>query len=185
MKKFLKISFLVVLVVGMFTGCGGASTTHPGTPNLVKDQVIYVKSTASIAKGSNIDEEVNAKCTIPKNLVAHVLKYSKKIGVKIVVKDDIRADEYELKLFLVEVVSQGNIIVGRNEHVVISASIVKGNDVIYSMGAARVTGGGAFGNFKSFCSVLDVATNKLGEDTANWVANPYKDVKLGDTKLIK
>ena len=185
MKNFLKFSFLIALVVGLFTGCGGASTTHPGTPNMVANKIIYVKPMSSISKNANIDKEINAKCTIPKDLVGYVVQHSAKAGVKIVIKEDIKPDEYQLKLSLVEAVSQGNLMVGRNEHIVISASIVQGDKEFYSLRAARVTGGGMFGDYKSFCSVLDVATDKLGEDIVNWVASPYKDAKLGDTNLIE
>jgi hypothetical protein len=46
--------------------------------------------------------------------------------------------------------------------------------------ARRVSRGGAFGGFKGSCDVLERVVTAIGNDLAEWLANPTDEAKLGD-----
>ena len=68
---------------------------------------------------------------------------------------------------------------------VIEGSLIKGGTKYSSFKAARRSGGGFFGGYRSSCSVLAKITKALGQDTASWLVDPYDNAKLGDVQLIR
>ncbi len=151
----------------------------------LRGKTIYIRPLVSYAPRSNVQRNIKEECTLPKALSDSILKNSKNNGLDVRVKRKIRRNEFELKVQIEEAVSAGNAFVGHNKFVTISGAIVKGNKVYYTFDAARLSGGGYFGAYRSSCSVLGRIAKALGKDVAIWLRNPYDNAKLGDTQLIR
>jgi hypothetical protein len=137
------------------------------------------------APRARVKANIKQECTLPEALAKDIAKYAAEQGLNVVVKDKIKPNEYELKVQIEEAISAGNAAIGHNKYVVISGSIVKGETRYYSFDAARLSGGGYFGAYRSSCSVLGGIARRLGKDTALWLSNPYNGAELGDTQLIR
>jgi hypothetical protein len=148
-------------------------------------KTLYIKPMATYSPNSRVSSKIKTECTLPKAISDSIIQFSKNSGVNIKVKNNIRPNELELKIQIEDAVSSGNAFVGHNKFVDISGSIVKGNTVYYTFDAARRSGGGYFGAYRSSCSVLGRIAKALGKDISYWLSNPYDNAKMGDTELIR
>jgi hypothetical protein len=148
-------------------------------------KTLYIKPMATYSPNSRVSSKIKTECTLPKAISDSIIQFSKNSGVNIKVKNNIRPNELELKIQIEDAVSSGNAFVGHNKFVDISGAIVKGNTVYYTFDAARRSGGGYFGAYRSSCSVLGRIAKALGKDISYWLSNPYDNAKMGDTELIR
>ncbi len=148
-------------------------------------KTIYIKSMVPFAPNSRVKANIKQECTIPTALANDIAKYAAAQGINIEIKDNIKPNELELKVQIDRAVSAGNAAIGHNKFVVISGVIMKGNTRYYSFDAARLSGGGYFGVYRSSCSVLGGIARRLGKDVASWLTNPYDRAELGDVQLIR
>ncbi len=148
-------------------------------------KTIYIRPLVNYAPRSNVRRNIKEECTLPKALSDNIVKNSLNNGLDVRIKRRIRRNEFQLKVQIEEAVSAGNAFVGHNKFVVISGAITKGKRVYYTFDAARLSGGGYFGAYRSSCSVLGRIAKALGKDVAIWLKNPYDNAKLGDTQLIR
>ncbi len=148
-------------------------------------KTIYVKPEILYTLNSRVSDAIKQECTIPQALSKNILKKSIEIGINIESKRDIKTNEIELKIEIIDAVSSGNAIIGHSKFMVITGSLVKGGTKYASFKAARHSGGGFFGGYRSSCSVLSKITKALGQDTAGWLMNPIDGAKLGDVQLIR
>jgi len=151
----------------------------------LKGKTIYIKTMVPYAPHSRVQANIKQECTLPDALSKDIAKYAAEQGLNVVAKNNIKANEYELQVQIENAVSAGNAAIGHSKFVVISGGIVKGNTEYYSFDAARLSGGGYFGAYRSSCSVLGGIARRLGKDTALWLSNPYDGAQLGDTQLIR
>ncbi len=148
-------------------------------------KTIYIKPLVDYSPKSNVPRNIKEECTLPKALSNNIVKNSLNNGLNVRVKRKIKRNNLQLKVQIEEAVSAGNAFTGHNKFVVISGAIVKGKKVYYTFEAARLSGGGYFGAYRSSCSVLGRIAKALGKDVAIWLKNPYDGAKLGDTQLIR
>ncbi len=151
----------------------------------IKGKTVYIKTMIEFSPKSNVARNIKKECTLPKALADSIVKYSANSGVNVEFKNHIKPNELELKVQIEEAISAGNAVVGHNKFVVISGKLVKGKTKYYSFDAARLSGGGYWGAYRSSCSVLGKIAKALGKDVANWLSNPYNNALMGDTQLIR
>lgn len=156
----------------------GGALTLQGKTIYIKPEIIYTSN-------SRVSTAIKQECTIPQALSENVLKKSIAQGIEIEVKRDIKPTDIELKIEIIDAVSAGNAAIGHNKFMVIEGSLIKGGTKYSSFKAARRSGGGFFGGYRSSCSVLAKITKALGQDTAGWLVDPYDGAKLGDIQLIR
>ena len=161
------------------------STFKKGKEVNLEGKTIYIKTMSPYAPNSRVQTNIKQECTLPDALSKDIAKYAAEQGLTVIAKNDIKANEYELQVQIENAVSAGNAAIGHNKFVAISGAIVKGNTQYYSFDAARLSGGGYFGVYRSSCSVLGGIARRLGKDTALWLVNPYDGAELGDTQLIR
>ncbi len=151
----------------------------------LEGRTIYIRPMVQYAPNSRVARNIKEECTVPKALAESIAKYSQAIGVDVEVKDRIGKNDLELIVKIEEAISAGNAFVGHRKFIVISGMLVKGKKIYYSFDAARLSGGGYFGAYRSSCSVLGRIARALGKDVANWLSNPYDKAMMGDTQLIR
>jgi len=151
----------------------------------LRGKTIYIKPLVGYSPRSNVKRNIKEECTLPKALSNSIVKNSINNGLDVRVKRNIRKNKFELRVQIEQAVSAGNAFVGHNKFVTISGAITKGNKVYYTFDAARLSGGGYFGAYRSSCSVLGRIAKALGKDVAIWLKNPYDNAQLGDTQLIR
>lgn len=148
-------------------------------------KTIYIKPYTRFAPNSKIAQNIKNECTLQKAITDSIIKYSSNSGVTFIVKNNIKPNELQLKVQIEQAISSGNAAIGHNKFVSISGKIVKGNTQYYSFDAARLSGGGYFGAYRSSCSVLGRIASALGKDISIWLGNPYNNAMMGDTHLIR
>ena len=168
------------------------ATVTPSTAHLKKSgevsiegKTIYVKSIIPYAQNAPVATNIKTECIIDKQLSEFIVSNAQANGMNIVVKDNIGKDDLELKVEIIDAVSRGGAFRGHNKYVTISGALVKGDKVYQSFKAARISGGGFWGAYKSSCAVLGRTVKALGNDVAIWLSSPMDGAKLGDTYLIR
>ncbi len=186
--------------IGM-NNAAGTATTMATTPVVVKsatskkykkggtlnlqNKTVYIRPEIVYTAKSRVSTAVKQECTIPQALSENIVQKALAQGIQIEVKNNIKPTDIELKIDIIDVVSAGNAAIGHNKFMVIEGYLVKGGTKYSSFKAARRSGGGYFGSYRSSCSVLGRITKALGQDTAGWLTNPYDGARLGDVQLIR
>ncbi len=78
--------------------------------------------------------------------------------------------------------SSGNAFIGHRKSVAAKGKLYEGGKLIGSFRVSRVSGGGAFGNYKGSCAVIHGCGRAVGKDIARWLAAPVDGARLGDLK---
>ena len=162
-----------------------ASTYKKGSKIDLNGKTIYIKAMVQFSPNSRVKANIKQECTLQDAVASDIVKSAASQGLNIVVKNSIKPNELELKVQIENAVSAGNAAIGHSKYVVISGAIVKGKTKYYSFDAARLSGGGYFGAYRSSCSVLGGISRRLGKDVAGWLQNPYDRAELGDVQLIR
>ena len=181
--------------IGMSSAAGMATSMNTtskvtkkykkGTKLNLQGKTIYVKPEIRYTSNSRVSAAIKQGCTIPQALSQNIVKKAIAQGIQIEVKRDIKPTDIELKIEIIDAVSSGNAVIGHNKFMVIKGTLVKGGTSYSSFKAARHSGGGFFGGYRSSCSVLGKITKALGQDTAGWLVEPFNGAKLGDVQLIR
>lgn len=151
----------------------------------IKKQPIYISPAIVYTSNSRVSTAIKQECTIPQTLSKHILEKTANKGINVQAKQKISSKELELKIEILEAVSAGNAAIGHSKYIVIEGYLTKNNVKYQSFKAARHSGGGAFGAYRSSCSVLGRITSALADDIANWLINPQDNALLGDVQLIR
>jgi hypothetical protein len=151
----------------------------------LEGKTIYIKPVAPYLKGAPIASNIKSECSINEQLVQFIVESAQEKGLNVVKKENIGPDELELKVAITDAVSRGNAFSGHRKYTSIAGSVVKGDTQYYSFQAARLSGGGFFGAYKSSCSVLGRTVETMGNDVALWLATPVDNAKLGDAHLLR
>jgi hypothetical protein len=69
---------------------------------------------------------------------------------------------------------------GHHKSMAIKGKLYEGGEVIDNFKDRRISMGGALGQFKGNCSVLERITKEIGNDVSTWLKEPTKNAKLGD-----
>jgi len=151
----------------------------------LQNKTIFIRPFIAYTSKSRVSSAIKQECTIPKALSENIVKKALEQGIQIEVKNNIKPNEIELKIEILNAVSAGNAAIGHNKFMIIEGSLIKGKTKYSSFKAARLSGGGYFGAYRSSCSVLARVTKALGHDTATWLIDPFDDARLGDVQLIR
>ena len=84
-------------------------------------------------------------------------------------EDKVPAKGRYLQLRIESAMSQGNAFTGHHKQVTTSAHLYQNGKEVGQTTLSRDSMGGAFGGYKSSCSVLRRCTSTLGKDIAAWV----------------
>lgn len=158
---------------------------NKGTKLNLEGKTIYIKPQIVYTSKSRVSTAIKQECTLPQALSDNIVQKAISLGINIEVKRDIKPNDIELKIEIIDAVSSGNAFIGHNKFMTIEGSLVKGGTKYSSFQAARLSSGGYFGAYRSSCSVLGRITKALGSDTAGWLMDPFDGAKLGDVQLIR
>ncbi len=189
MFRNLKSLLLGLVVLSLIVGCGGPPrpgfSKKPQKTTLSADaQTIYISSKASY--DGPIADNIKAECKIDSQVVDFIQSYASKHNINVVIDGKPKSTDTVLKISIIDAISGRAMgFGGHNKYVVISGKLYNGKKLKSSFKAARRSGGGYFGSYRSSCSVLGSCAKTLGRDTADWLANPTDGAKLGDDYLIK
>ena len=151
----------------------------------IDGKTIYIKSLIPYKSGNRIASNIKAECTIDQQLSNFIKQYSQEKGINIKFKNNIRSNDLQLKVEIIDAVSRGGAFRGHNKYVSIRGKLIKGNKSYGSFEAARVSGGGFWGAYKSSCAVLGRTVKALGQDVSTWLYSPINNAKLGDIGYIR
>jgi len=186
MFKNIKLLLMGAVVLSFMVGCGGSEPSTP-TKSEVKTttntETIYVSSKATYSKA--VAKKIQSECSIDSQIVLWIKKYAKKENINIVIDGKPKAGDKVLRIYIMNAVSKRHAGVGYDKYVSIYGRLYGQNKEKLSFKAARRSGGGYFGAYKSSCNVLGSCAKTIGRDVAGWLANPVDNSKLGDTYLIR
>lgn len=190
MFRSVKSIFMGIILIAFMFGCQGPP--RPGAPRTVsasevsKDaKTIYVSSKA-VYEGKQIASNIKAECQIDSQIMNFIKVYASKNNMNVIIDGKPKATDSVLKISILDAVSARAMgFGGHNKYIVISGKLYDGNKLTSSFKAARRSGGGYFGGYRSSCSVLGSCAKTLGRDTADWLITPTKNAKLGDDYLIQ
>ncbi len=185
MLKNMKVLLLGLVVLFSVVGCGGAKPdTAVASAVSSSAKTVYISSKARY--NGPIAQNIKSECTIDAQVMTWLQKYAAKQNINVVMNGKPSAKDTVLKIDIVDALSsRGFGYGGHNKYIVISGKLYEGKNLKASFKAARRSGGGYFGEYRSSCSVLGSCAKTLGRDTATWLSNPTDKAKLGDTYLIK
>jgi len=151
----------------------------------LQGKTVYIQgSSARYASHSRIANNIKRECKITTQLITFIKEAAQQNGVNIKVVNSIPSGALALKVEITDAISQGNAFIGHNKFTAISGRLKKSGRTIGSFLAARRSGGGFFGGYKSSCSVLGRTVKALGQDVGKWIVHPTKGDELGDVDLI-
>lgn len=151
----------------------------------IEGKTIYVKSIIPYSSNNRIADNIKTECTINQQLADFIKQYASEKGLKVEFKNNASYNDLKLIVEITDAMSSGGAFRGHNKFVTISGKLVKGNKSYGSFDAARISGGGFWGAYKSSCAVLGRTVEALGRDVSNWLYSPIDGAKLGDTQLIR
>ena len=161
-----------------------ANVKKAGDLNL-DGKTIYIKSVIPYAPTAPVAPNIKAECIIDQQLSELIVSSAQANGLNIKVKNDIGKNDIELKVEIADAVSQGGAFRGHNKYVAINGALVQGDKQFQSFKAARISGGGFWGAYKSSCAVLGRTVEALSKDVGVWLSSPIDGARLGDTYLIR
>ncbi|RXK12563.1 hypothetical protein CP965_08260 [Halarcobacter mediterraneus] len=151
----------------------------------INGKIIYLKRMTPFSTNSRVATNIKTECTINEQLASFIKQYALEQGLKVEYKDNPSSKDLFLDVKITEAVSQGGAFRGHSKFVIIEGKLVKGNKKYGSFKAARVSGGGFWGAYKSSCSVLGRTVKALGNDVSIWLYSPIDNARLGDTDLLR
>jgi len=174
----------ILLAITVMTGCG-ANSSKITTPEKIEGaKTIYISSAARFAKKSRIALNIKKECNLNNQMMDYLKVYGAKNNINFIVTKNIKSKKNVLHITIDDAVSSGNAFIGHRKFVTISGKLID-QGKRYSFKAARQSGGGFFGAYKSSCAVLGGSVKRLARDTAEWASFPDDGARLGDQYLIR
>lgn len=131
---------------------------------------------------AEIAASVKRECQLDEHLSEYVVKSGNAKGSKVETAAEVSPSSAGrvLVMEITNAVSDGNAFMGHHKSMSVKGKLYQDGQLTASFKARRNTMGGALAGFKGTCSVLDRANKALGEDIADWLAQPKMDAMLGD-----
>src|SRR6201991_3125832 len=145
------------------------------------DAVMMQRPTA-FNEDADIPGAVKKECKLEEQLPDFVAQFGKEKGLTFEMVPQVETNHAGrvLDLQIYEAVADGNAFMGHHKSVSVKGKLYQDGKVVASFKARRNSMGGAFGQFKGNCSVLERITKEIGEDVGTWLKEPTKNAKLGD-----
>jgi len=187
MKTRIIKSMGIFVFTMILVGCGSKSINPQGRESGVNlsGKIVYIQGhSARYARNARIANNIKRECKITSQVITFIKESAQKNGVMVKIVNNVPSGAYVLKVEITDAVSQGNAFIGHNKFTAISGRLVKSGSTIGTFRAARRSGGGFFGGYKSSCSVLGRTVKALGQDVGRWIVRPTRGDELGDVGLI-
>jgi hypothetical protein len=144
---------------------------------------LYVQQPALYDKNLSIDAKVKEECAIDSKVSAEVQKSAGGQFEVVAAKSLTEAGLHKaLALTIIGVEGAGGGAWSGMKVVTVRGTLTQGGRELGSFTAKRSSGGGAFGGYKSTCSIFGRDAKGLGQDIAKWLAAPTANAKLGELK---
>jgi hypothetical protein len=144
---------------------------------------LFVQTPAAYGGKASVDSKIKQECKLEDKVSAHLQDQLK--GTFDVVPSRTLSDAggaKSLSLSIVNVQGVGGGAWSGPKGLALQGTLKQGGKTIGSFNAQRTSTGGAFGGYKSTCSIFERCTKELGKDVAKWLAAPTMDAKLGELK---
>jgi len=185
MNNIVKLSATFLVAITFLTGCGSNNNSQVNTPNTISGaKTIYISNSARFAKNSRIAMNIKKECNLNHQMIDYLKVYGAKNDINFVSTSKLKSKKNTLVITIDDAVSSGNAFTGHRKFVTISGKL-KNDGKTYSFKAARQSGGGFMGAYKSSCAVLGGAVKRLARDTAEWATFPDNGARLGDQHLLR
>jgi len=186
---FAKTSALVcsALLALTLAGCNNANTKPDAdsastpAPKAYSGPAVTVASSVPYDKDSNATESVRKECALDTRLPEFIEESAKSQGVQVV--RGTASPHGKGRVLVMEIVNVHGTAGGAwsgAKSVTIGGKLYDNGKLIGSFTARRMSGGGAFGGYKSTCAILGRCVQALGSDVAEFLAKPTMDAKIGD-----
>jgi hypothetical protein len=152
------------------------------TPAVFAADAVTVQKPVTFNEDADVPKAVLDECKLENELPDAVAAKAKESGVAITFADKVTGSEAgkTLQMEIADVVADGNAFIGHRKAMTVKGKLYEKGAVIASFKDRRTSMGGAFGNFKGNCAVLERTAKAIGEDIGQWLAAPKMDAKLGD-----
>ncbi len=188
MLRNIKSLLVGLIVLSFMVGCGGSrpaptQTKHNSTTKTHFGKTIYINPKAIYT--GYVAPNIKKECRIDTQVIEWIKRYAAKQNINVIVGGKPKAHDMVLKIYITDAVSSGNAFTGHRKYVIIKGKLYKGKRLKATFKAARRSGGGYFGAYRSSCSVLGSCAKTLGKDTAYWLTDPVNKARLGDVYLLR
>ena len=148
-------------------------------PDAVADTVMIAKS-VPFAEDSGVTDSIRDECKFQTRLPEYIKKAAKrKVDVKLSADPLDNAEGRVLHLETTHVYGAGGGAYSGSKSATVSGELRENGEVIGSIMARRRT---LIGMMPGTCSMFKRLAKKLGEDIADWLAEPTIDARVGDFK---
>jgi hypothetical protein len=143
---------------------------------------VTLKKPVTFNEDADIAKAVRDECKLEDKLPDAIVSSAKDNGLTVDISSEVTTagPGRILQLEIYEAVSDGNAFMGHHKSMAIKGKLYEAGEVIGNFKDRRISMGGAFGQFKGNCSVLERITNEIGSDVGTWLKEPTKNAKLGD-----
>ncbi|OGI43690.1 MAG: hypothetical protein A2V92_04590 [Candidatus Muproteobacteria bacterium RBG_16_65_31] len=144
---------------------------------------LYLQTPAAYDKGAAVNDKIKKEC----NIEVHVPNYIK-AGAKDKFSEIVSAtkldktDGQSLSLMITNVTGVGGGAWSGPKGISIQGTLKSKGKVIGTFQARRTSSGGAWGGYKSTCSILERSAKALGKDVAAWLEKPTMNAALGELR---
>ncbi|WP_066567800.1 hypothetical protein [Snodgrassella sp. CFCC 13594] len=134
---------------------------------------VFVAQSIPYRDASTINDKIVSECTnLGKTFADSMIENGKSKGLDLVgTGDDLSQKTDYVDVRMESALSAGNAFIGHAKGVTASAALFQNGKEVAKKTFTRGSMGGAFGGFKSSCSVLDRTVAALGKDVASWVGS--------------
>lgn len=128
------------------------------------------------------DPAVQRECDIHIQLPGFIQSQAKAKGLNVELVPKVSSGDKgkNLVVSFVRTQSSGNAFTGHYKYTEIKAALFEDGKQVADLIAARRSGGGAFAGYKGSCSVMGRTVRTLGDDIAQWLANPVSGARAGN-----
>jgi len=143
---------------------------------------VTLKKPVTFNEDADIAKSVLTECKLEEQLPEAIVSSAKDNGLVVDVSSEATTagPGRVLELEIYEAVADGNAFMGHHKSMAVKGKLYEGGEVVGSFKDRRISMGGAFGQFKGNCSVLERITKEIGNDVGTWLKEPTKNTKLGD-----
>ena len=190
MKKLsiIKLGLVSAFLAIGFSACSG-SNPRPENPIVanLKGKKVIMESKIPFRDGAFIKQAIKTECSLQSELANSIKSHAKNYDINMISNNNSSNGEYQLKIEIVDAISQGSgfggmIGHGHRKMTKVEGSLYLKEKKLATFRGMRVSGGGYFGRFKSSCAVLAGTANALGKDIARWLNEPRDGSALGDLR---
>lgn len=182
MKNRILLSVLVAAALAL----GACKKNEPAPADTVDlsnpAKVVTLVSPIPFAEDARVREAIRAECNLQQKLERFIKQFSAQQNIAVNASNK-PADQIAGKVLEVEIVSAfgpGGGAFSGGKSVTIEARLTEGGQVLGTLEARRISGGGAFAVFKGTCDILGRDVETLGEDVATFLVSPYEGARMGN-----